>query len=70
MKKHYLRFRIFLMTLALGLASVFFMNGSLQFSEEVLVEFPQTSSGETLVVFPRYGDEIPVRQGSGCGDGR
>lgn len=36
MKSFYLKFRIALMTFALGLASVFVMNGSLQFRMKFL----------------------------------
>jgi hypothetical protein len=60
MKKFYSKFRIALMTFALGLASVFVMNGSLQFSDEVQVNLPKTKSGEILIVYPKYAEETPM----------
>ena len=68
MKRIYSKFRICLMTFALGLASVFILNGSLQFSDEVPVNLPKTESGDVQIVFPRYENEMPY--GGGAGGGR
>lgn len=65
MKRFYSKFRIALMTFALGLASVFIMNGSLQFSDEVLVNLPETESGEILIVYPKYAEETPMGKNRG-----
>ena len=52
MRKFYPKFRISLATFALGLASVFMINGSLQFSDEIPVNLPKAESGEIIVVLP------------------
>jgi hypothetical protein len=63
MKRFYLRFRITLMTFALGLASVFVFSGTLQNSDETPVDLPKTETAKTLVVFPKYEGEIPYPKG-------
>ncbi len=51
MKKFYSRFRIMLMTFALGLASVFVFNGSLNLSNEVPVNLPKVRFEPSIIVF-------------------
>ncbi|CAN5332653.1 hypothetical protein BH20ACI1_BH20ACI1_14090 [soil metagenome] len=63
MKRYYSKFRIMLMTFALGLASVFMLNGSLQFSDEVLINLPETKSENVLIVFPLCRSEMPYAVG-------
>ena len=58
MKRFYSKFRIGLMTFALGLASVFVMNGSLQFSDEVTVNLPETKSESVILIYPKLAGEI------------
>lgn len=55
------------MTFALGLASVFMSNGSLQFSDEISVQLPKTESESenVLIVFPLCRSEMPHSGGSG-----
>ena len=53
MKGFYAKFRIMLITFALGLASVFMMNGSLQFSDEVYVNLPKVKSDSIIFVIPK-----------------
>ena len=65
MRKYYSRFRILLMTFTLGLASVFAFNGSLKFSDEILVNLPETESGDVVIVFPKCRFEMPFSGGSG-----
>ncbi len=67
MKRFYSQSRIMLMTFALGLAIVFMSNGSLQFSDEILVNLPQTESESenVLIVFPLCRSERPLGGGSG-----
>lgn len=67
MKRFYSRFRILLMTFAVGLASVFVFNGSLKYSDEVPVNLPKTNSGDAIVVFPRCLYEMPFGGGAGGG---
>lgn len=55
MKRFYAKFRIALMTFALGLASVFVMNGSLRFSDEVSVNLPEVQSNSIIFVIPKKG---------------
>ena len=59
MKRIYSKFRIGLMTFALGLASVFMINGSLQFSDEASINLPETNSKSVILVYPKLADEIP-----------
>ncbi len=59
MKRYYSKFRIMLMTFALGLASVFIFNGSLNFSDEIYVNLPKTEYGEVIVIFPKNKNEMP-----------
>jgi hypothetical protein len=42
------------MTFALGLASVWFINGSRYGLIDVPVNLPQTKSGEVIIVFPKF----------------
>ncbi len=67
MKRFYSQFRIMLITFALGLASVFVFNGSLQLSDEVTVQLPKTESKSenVLIVFPLCRSEMPRGGGSG-----
>jgi hypothetical protein len=55
------------MTFALGLASVWFINGSRYGLIEVPVNLPQTKSGEVIMVFPKYSSEIPCCTGASGG---
>jgi len=66
----YQQIRIALLTFALGLASVWLINGSRYGLIEVPVNLPQTKSGEVIVVFPRYSSEIPHDVGASGGGGR
>ncbi len=63
MKGFYAKFRIMLITFALGLASVFMMNGSLQFSDEVYVDLPKVKSETVILVNPKYRNEMPKMDG-------
>jgi hypothetical protein len=54
-----------LMTLTLGLASVFAFHHTLRFSDEVYVNIPKTETGDVLVVFPQCLFEMPFAGGSG-----
>jgi hypothetical protein len=66
MNKYYFRFRILLMTFALGLASVFVFNGSLQSSSEVFVNLPKVKSESSFIIIPIENKNIDF--GSyGCG---
>ena len=51
------------MTFALGLASVFMLNGSLQFSDEVFVNLPEINN-EIILVHPKLASEIPLEKSS------
>ncbi len=57
MKKFYSKFRIGLITFALGLASVFMMNGSLKLSNDIPVVLPKTQTESPIIVFPRRKSE-------------
>lgn len=63
MKRTYSKFRIALMTFALGLASVFVSNGSLQLSDEIPVNLPETKSENVLIVLPLCRSEMPYSVG-------
>ena len=63
MRRFYSKFRIGLMTFALGLASVFMMNDSFQFSNQVYVNLPKTKSENVLIVFPLCRSEMPYSVG-------
>ncbi|MDQ6787667.1 MAG: hypothetical protein M3033_12740 [Acidobacteriota bacterium] len=52
MKRFYSQSRIMLMTFAVGLASVFVFNGSLEFSDEVPVVLPKSQSKSPIIIFP------------------
>ena len=71
MKKLYFRFRVLMMTFALGLASVFMFNGSLQFSDEIYVNSPHIQSETPLIVIPTEANFISNNVGimitRGCG---
>jgi hypothetical protein len=56
------------MTFALGLASVFVLNGSLKISEEITVNLPKIESEFPIIVFPRRLKEMPYTGGSPCCD--
>ncbi|HXG83512.1 MAG TPA: hypothetical protein VNI84_05725 [Pyrinomonadaceae bacterium] len=64
MKRFYTRFRIMLMTFALGLASVFMSNGSLNYSNEIIVELPKSQSESPIIVFSIEEKFIPYCDGS------
>ncbi len=68
MKRFYSKFRIALITFALGSASVFMFQGAL-YSDAASVDLPHTNSGEIIVVFPRYEHEMPKGVGGGAGSG-
>ncbi|MGI8786417.1 MAG: hypothetical protein ACR2HG_01465 [Pyrinomonadaceae bacterium] len=53
MKRFYFKFRIMLMTFALGLASVFVFNGSLKYSDEVFVNLPKVESDSVIFITPK-----------------
>lgn len=53
----YSKFRIGLMTFALGLASVFMMNGSIQISDDIPVMLPKIQTESPIIVFPRHWNE-------------
>ena len=55
-----------LMTFALGLASVFMLNGSLKFSDEVYVNLPRTESGSVLEISASK-NMLFSTEGQGCG---
>ena len=67
MKKIYSKLRIGLATFALGLASVFFLKGSLKFSDEIDVNLPKVESSSIIEIITRekWKGFIPV--GQGCG---
>ncbi len=64
MRKFYFRFRILLMTFALGLASVFFFYGSLKESDEIKVELPKVQSDSVIFVTPKRRLCMPWAGGS------
>lgn len=71
MKRFYLRFRVVLITLALGLASVSFFNWFSDYWNEVSVELPKVASGSPIYVFPAYEKEIGKKfefNGQGIGN--
>jgi len=68
MKKVYWRFRILLMTLALGLASVGFFNLLIECFDEISVDLPVVEASSPIVVFPRKFKEMPYAGGSPCCD--
>jgi hypothetical protein len=55
------------MTFTLGLACVWFINGSQHGLIEVPVNIPHTKSGEVIVVFPKSKSEIPCCTGASGG---
>lgn len=67
MKLFYSRFRIGLMTFALGLASVFMMNGSLQHSDEVKVILPKVESSSVIEIITDEKWEGFETVGHACG---
>ena len=56
-----------MMTFALGLASVFVMNGSLKLSDERAVNLPQVKSGEVFEIITKEKWEGFLFVGHGCG---
>ena len=52
MKRFYPKFRISLMTFAIGLANVFMFNSSLQISIEVSVNLPEVQSDAIIFIKP------------------
>jgi hypothetical protein len=66
MKQFYLRFRILLLTLALGLASVPFFNNECDKWTEIKVDLPKIESDSPIFIFPKQGpiiDPQPVTKG-------
>ena len=55
------------MTFALGLASVFVLNGSLQFSDEITVNLPQVKSSEVFEIITKENWKGFAFAGHGCG---
>jgi hypothetical protein len=55
------------MTLTLGLASVFMMNGSLQNSNEIFVNLPLVESSSPIIVYPETDKFFPTLGGGGSG---
>lgn len=68
MKRFYFRFRILLLTLALGLSSVNFVNWLNDYWSEVSVDLPKVESKSPIIVLPREKAEMPYG-GEGCGNG-
>lgn len=52
------------MTFALGLASVFMLNDSLELSGEIPVNLPKVESESPIIVFPKEEKFIPYCEGS------
>lgn len=67
MKRFYFQFRIMLMTFALGLASVFVFNGSLKYSDEVLVNLPKVKSSSVFEIITKENWKGYQFVGQGCG---
>jgi len=68
MKRYYLRFRIMLMTFALGLASIGFFNLLTKYLNEISVNLPKVESDSPIFVFPRERKKMPYGGGSPCCD--
>lgn len=69
MKRFYFRFRILLLTLALGLSSVNFVNWLADYLSEISVDLPTTESESPIFVLPREWKDTPDggdSGGSGC----
>ena len=67
MKRFYSKFRIGLMTFALGLASVFVFKGTVQLSDEIPVDLPQVQSSEVFEIITKENWKGFVFVGHGCG---
>ena len=68
MKKYCYRFRVSLITFALGLVSVFMVNGLLIQPEEMKVDLPEAETESSLIVFPMKRELVSANQGgNGCG---
>lgn len=67
MKRLYLKFKISLLTFAFGLASVFLLNGSLKFSDEVYVNLPKVESSSVIEVITKENRKGFEPVGHGCG---
>jgi hypothetical protein len=65
MRKLYFRFRIFLMMLALGLATVPFIKGLYEKWVVDSINLPQTQSASPIYLFARNRVEMPFQGGSG-----
>jgi hypothetical protein len=59
MKSFYSKFRIALMTLAIGLASVWFFKGMNEGFFDVSVDLPKVQSENVLIVFPKTKKQMP-----------
>lgn len=59
MKRFYLRLRVMLMMLALGLASVGFFDWFSNYWYEVPVELPKVESNSPIFVFPSSSKDVP-----------
>lgn len=69
MKRIYLRARIMLLTIALGLASVNFFNWFNDYWNDIPVDLPRFESGSPIFVLPRKFGEYPHIGGGGSGSG-
>lgn len=69
MKRFYLRFRIALFALALGLSSVNFVHWLDDYWNEIPVNLPQVENGSPIIVLPRNRGERPFITGGGAGGG-
>ena len=59
MKRFYSKFRIALMTFALGLASFWMFDGLMSGLIETPVDLPKVKTDNVIVIFPRYSKEMP-----------
>lgn len=67
MKRFYFQFRILLMTFAFGLASIFLLNGSLKYSDEISVNLPQVKSSSVFEIITKENWKGYQFVGQGCG---
>lgn len=66
MRKHYLRFRIGLMTFTFGLAAVYLANGLYISYPEIPVKLPTAESADVLSVFSSSAKSIDCCRGGDC----
>jgi hypothetical protein len=67
MKRFYLKFRVMLMTFALGLSGVFLFNDSLKTDKKITVNLPQTESAEVIEIITKRNWRGFEVTGHGCG---